>query len=69
MSSFRGVYRSSLGEIFSVFKFCRATGADHVKQSCKTVILSFSFLTDDFLCLNKVFTLHYITLNYITDEE
>ena len=25
MSSFRGVYRSSLGEIISVFKFCRAT--------------------------------------------
>ena len=30
------------------------------RQSCKTVILSFSFLTDDFPCLNKVFTLHYI---------
>ena len=39
------------------------------RQSCKTVIVSFSFLTDDFSCLNKVFTLHYtdyITLHYIT---
>ena len=31
------------------------------RQSCKTVILRLSFLTDDFPWLNKVFTLHYIT--------
>ena len=35
------------------------------RQSCKTVILSFSYITDDFPCLNKVFTLHYIRLHCI----
>ena len=38
------------------------------RQSCKTVILSFSFLTDDFPCLNKVFTLHYILTTRIEES-
>ena len=54
------LYPNQVPTIWNVVPSFSYSGA-MLWQSCKTVILSFSFLTDDFPCLNKVFTLRYIT--------